>query len=82
MTDARALARAAGAAQRAYGPVTLMVAASAVCGGTIALHGTAVIEALDLLRFYIREETLRGIIEPPMKWPGPIKRAVKRKAKR
>lgn len=60
----RALAKAAGAAQRAYAPAVQLMAATQLVGGTIAAHGVAVVEALDLLRFYLREMTLRNIIEP------------------
>lgn len=60
--DARALAKASGAAQRAYGPVAQLVRATDDLPLTIRRQAVAVIEELDLLRHYLREATLERVI--------------------
>ena len=71
VTDARALAKTAGAAQRAYGPVTQLVHAAedATLPVNIRRQANAVIEELDLLRHLIREATLQNVIEPSVAAP-------------
>lgn len=65
MSDARQLAKACGAAQRAYQPVADMARITSVLSLHIARQGNVVLEELDLLRFYLREATLCSVIEPP-----------------
>jgi hypothetical protein len=68
-TEPRQLAKACGAAQRIYHGVTLLARITSELPGQIAVQGNAVLEELDLLRFLLREETLRGAIgmEVPIK---------------
>jgi hypothetical protein len=65
--DARALAKTCGAAQRAYLPVVQLVHAAQhkALPLKIRRQANAVIEELDLLRHFLREATLQGVIEPP-----------------
>ena len=63
--EARALAKVCGAAQRAY---PLLVEVARLCAHItpqIAIAGNAVLEEIDLLRHFLREQTLRGVIEAP-----------------
>jgi hypothetical protein len=67
MNEPRALALMAGAAQRlADGMSTLQrLAETGDAELMICRQAIAVVEEYDLLRFYLREATLRGVIEPP-----------------
>jgi hypothetical protein len=81
--DARALAKLAGAAQRAYPGVAGLYRMHTDESLPIELRRgiVAVIEALDLLRFHIREATLNDVIRGPRRVP--VKRVVvKKRAKR
>lgn len=60
----RALAKACGAAQRAYRPVADLARLTDALPLKIARQGNAVLEELDLLRFYLHEATLEGVINP------------------
>lgn len=60
--DARALAKASGAASRAYPLVAQLVAACDSLPLTIRRQAVSTIEELDLLRHYLREATLEGVI--------------------
>ena len=77
--EARALAKLAGAAQRAYPGVADLYRMHTDEALSIELRRgiVAVVEALDLLRFHIREATLNDIIRPPQRVPiGRVKRLV------
>jgi hypothetical protein len=63
MTDARALAKAAGAASRLAPQVSALARLAADCGLGIARQANAVLEELDLLRHYLREALLAGAID-------------------
>jgi hypothetical protein len=90
--ERRALAKAAGLASRLSDDVRLLVAQTSILSLTIARQGVAVAEELDLLRFHLREATLRAAIGepgalietkplPPQDSPqAPAKRASKAKA--
>jgi hypothetical protein len=80
MVDPRLLAKAAGAATRTYEPATALLAITERIGGDIAQCGVAVVEFLDLLRFYLRQETLESVLERPAQVVGPTKRAKPRAA--
>jgi hypothetical protein len=67
MTPERALAKAAGAAQRAAPSVAGLLALTPSLPLPIARQAVRVIEDLDLLRHYLREETLRHVVEPARK---------------
>jgi len=62
--EPRTLALAAGAATRAYTEVKALVKHTDTMPPPIAVQGRVIIEELDLLRFYLREQTLLGVIEP------------------
>ena len=72
-SNARQLAKACGAATRAYQPVCDLVKLTSEMPLQIARQGNAVLEELDLLRFYLREATLRGVIDATQ---APLERAV------
>jgi hypothetical protein len=79
-SEAVTLAKLAGAAQRAYAPATdvYRIGQDASLPIEIRRDVVAVIEAPDLLRFHIREQTLAGVVSGER----PARRAPKRKAKR
>jgi hypothetical protein len=64
--ERRALAKAAGLASRLSGDVHALVACTSLLSLTIARQGVAVMEELDLLRFHLREATLRAAIGEPV----------------
>jgi hypothetical protein len=72
-SDAIALAKACGAAQRVYLPTVALVHLTDQLPGEIRRTGIAVIEQLDLLRFFLREAQLKRVIDPPPA-PKPRKR--------
>lgn len=77
-TTDRALAKLAGAAQRAYQPcadIYRVTSQDETLPVEIRRDAVAVIEALDLLRFHIREATL-GVV---VRGPSTAKRAKGRK---
>jgi hypothetical protein len=80
----RTLAKACGAAQRVYSDVASLARLTEALPLEIARQGVAVLEQLDLLRFHLREHTLRHIIEPPGKPPqrrkAPAATSTRRKA--
>jgi len=63
--ERRALAKAAGLASRLSGDVHKLMACTSLLSLTIARQGVAVMEELDLLRFHLREATLRAAIGEP-----------------
>ena len=67
MNEPRSLAKLAGTAQRlAEGMSALQrIAETGDVEMMIRRQALAVVEEFDLLRFYLRESTLRGAIEPP-----------------
>ena len=67
MNEPRSLAKLAGTAQRlAEGMSALQrIAETGDVELTICRQAIVVVESFDLLRFYIRQSTLRGAIEPP-----------------
>jgi hypothetical protein len=74
MTTARALAKATGAAQRTS---ELVNALPKLCefDPVVLRQAWAVVEELDLLRFRLRDATLRSVIGPPL--PAIASRIVK-----
>jgi hypothetical protein len=62
MTDARALAKAAGAAQRLAAPLAALARLTEPLPLTIQVQANAVLEELDLLRHYLREALLADAI--------------------
>jgi len=67
MNEPRSLAKLAGAAQRIAEPMSALqrIAETGDVEMMIRRQALAVVEEYDLLRFYLRESTLRGAIEPP-----------------
>jgi hypothetical protein len=72
VSDARTLAKACGAAQRIYHGVALLARITSELPEQIAVQGNAVLEELDLLRFLLREETLRGAIGMEVPITAPV----------
>jgi hypothetical protein len=64
--ERRALAKATGLASRLAADVHTLVAQTSLLSLTIARQGVAVMEELDLLRFHLREATLRAAIGGPV----------------
>lgn len=62
----RALAKAAGIASRMAEDARALVAQTSILSLTIARQGVAVMEELDLIRFHLREATLRVAIGEPV----------------
>lgn len=60
--DARALAKASGAAQRAYGPVADLVRIAEDLPLHLRRQAVAIVEELDLFRHFLREATLDRVI--------------------
>jgi hypothetical protein len=71
-TEPRQLAKACGAAQRVYQGVALLARITSELPNQIAVQGNAVLEELDLLRFLLREETLRGAIGMEVPITAPV----------
>jgi hypothetical protein len=79
--ERRTLAKAAGLASRLSADVHSLVAQTSLLSLTIARQGVAVMEELDLLRFHLREATLRVAIGetkplPPQDHPQAPAKAV------
>jgi len=66
VAERRALAKAVGITSRLSDDVRTLVAQTALLSLTIARQGNAVVEELDLLRFHLREATLRAAIGEPV----------------
>jgi hypothetical protein len=73
MSESRTLAKLAATAQRmAEGMNALQhTVNNGPCSGTVARQAIAVVEEFDLLRFHIREATLRRAILPAEPEPAP-----------
>ena len=77
MTDARTLAKATAAATRAAPLVSAMARLTEGLGLTIERQANAVLEELDLLRHFLREALLAGVIAgqaapPPLDVPAHV----------
>ncbi|HYM25271.1 MAG TPA: hypothetical protein VEU08_18770, partial [Vicinamibacterales bacterium] len=76
-SEARTLAKAAGAAQRLAGPASALARLAEDLSLPIQIQANAVVEELDLLRFYLREALLAGVIAaqaapPPLAVPAHV----------
>ena len=76
-SEARTLAKAAGAAQRLAGPASALARLADDLSLPIAIQANAVVEELDLLRYYLREALLAGVIAaqaapPPLAVPAHV----------
>lgn len=82
----RALAKAAGLAARLAPDLAALMALTDQLELDVRRQGVALVEQMDLLRFYLREATLARVIGSPLKGVKPTRliktKALKRKAKR
>ena len=71
MKQGATLARMCGLGQRIYADVATLAKLGAELGPPVAMQALALLEELDLLRHYMREATLHGVIEAPQRFQAP-----------